>query len=198
MNATASPTLRLTAEEYLVRERLAASKSEFVDGVVYGMPGGSAKHSLIQTNVSSMVWNGVRNGACTMFSNDMKIWAPAENSYFYPDVSVVCGSPRYIVGVHQDAVENPKFILEVLSPSTERFDRTRKFKMYRSIPGFEQYVLVAQDEPRVEVFTRNPQGFWVFTDYTDLESVADFGVIGVQLPLATIYERIAFEPLPEG
>ena len=198
MNATASPTLRLTAEEYLVRERLAASKSEFVDGVVYGMPGGTPRHATIQANLSGGIWAQLRTKNCQLFSADLRVWAPQAHAYFYPDLSVACEPPQFSGGAHQDALANPKFILEVLSPSTERFDRTRKFKMYRSIPGFEQYVLVAQDEPRVEVFTRNPQGFWVFTDYTDLESVADFGVIGVQLPLATIYERIAFEPLPEG
>ena len=196
MNATGTSTVRLTPEEYLTRERLAESKSEYVDGVVYAMAGGSPRHAVIQGNISSLVWISVRHGHCQMFSSDMKIWAQAANSYFYPDVSVVCGTPRYSDGVHQDAVENPKLTLEVLSPSTERFDRTRKFMMYRSIPSLEQYVLVAQDEPRVEVFTRDPRGFWVFTDYADLEAIADFSAIVVQVPLAAIYERIEFEELP--
>ena len=196
MHATATSEFRLTQDEYLVRERLAASKSEYVDGIVYAMAGGSSKHALIQTNITATVWNGIGERGCLTYSSEMKIWAPAAKAYFYPDLSVVCDVPKYREGTQQDALENPTLLLEVLSPSTANYDRTRKFSMYRSIPSLRQYVLVAQDEPRVEIFTKDPQGFWIFTDYTDLEAIADFNAIDITVPLAAIYKRIEFDEFP--
>jgi Uma2 family endonuclease len=191
MNAGASTAVRMTPEEYLIRERAAETRSEYMDGALHAIAGGSPRHALLQTSLSALLWAKLRDRDCLAFSSDMKVWIPAKRAFFYPDLSVACNPPTYFNG---DALENPSLIIEVLSPSTERFDRTRKFAMYRSIPSLRQYVLVSQDEPLVEVLTKSPEGFWIYMDYAELDSVVSFSAIGVEAPLAEIYERIVFDP----
>jgi Uma2 family endonuclease len=194
MNASVAPFVKLTPEEYLVRERAAEFKSEYVDGVVYAMSGASYSHSTIQMNLSGLFWSALEGQPCAPHGSDIKVWAPAAKAFFYPDILVVCGKPNYI---SKDVVENPTFVLEVLSPSTEHYDRTRKFDMYQTIPSLQQYALVYQGEPRVEILTRTPQGFWTYKSFIGLDAIADFDSVGVTAALARIYGRIDFDAAEE-
>jgi Uma2 family endonuclease len=193
--STSPAPLRISPQQYLEQERLAAAKSEYVAGEIFAMAGGTSAHARIQMNLYRELANDLRQSAWEPFSSDMKVWAPEAGSFFYPDVSVVCGRPVYFGGgAAEDAIENPILIVEVLSPSTEKFDRGRKFRMYRSIPSLKQYVLVAQDEPRVEFYSKDPNGFWIYSEHVSLDALADFSAIQVRVPLASIYERVEFNP----
>ena len=192
--ATLALPHRITPEEYLEQERKAQSRSEYVDGVVRAMAGGSYRHAVIISNVTRSLGNSLEASECTVVSSDMRVWIPAAKTFCYPDSLVICGQARFS-GIRYDVVENPLVIVEVLSDSTETYDRGQKFRMYRSIPDLRQYVLISQNEPLTEVFTRDQQGFWLLREYAGLESVADLDAVQVQLPLAAIYRRVAFEPV---
>jgi Uma2 family endonuclease len=189
MDASVARLVRISPEEYLIRERAAAYKSEYIDGVVYAIAGGSPRHSMLQSNVVAILWASLEESPCTTHGSDLKVWAASARSFFYPDATVICGEPKY---TSNDALVNPSFLLEVLSPSTEHFDRTRKFDMYQTIPSLKQYALVYQDEPRVETLTKSEQGFWVFRSFAGLEATADFDAIGVKAAISKIYSRIEF------
>ena len=183
----------LSPEQYLDGERLADIKSEYFDGNVYAMAGASEKHVSICTNLIVEAGGRLREKSrCKIYGSDMKVWIPATRSFVYPDLSVACGPPK-MRDEHRDVLENPIAIFEVLSPSTEKYDRTLKFDGYCAIPGFQQYVLISQEQARVEVFTRHPQqGLWAFTRATGLESMVDFTTLEISIPLASIYDRIEF------
>jgi Uma2 family endonuclease len=194
--STSTAPLRLTPQQYLEAERVATFKSEYFDGEPFAMAGGTRSHGYIQANLYGEFWNHLRGTTCRYFASDTKVWAPEQSSFFYPDLSVVCGPAVYFGGgaTMEDVIENPILILEILSPSAEKFDRGRKFRMYRSIPSLKQYVLVAQDEPRVELYSKDPNGFWIYSEYASLDAIADFSAIQVQIALAHIYEQVEFNP----
>ena len=182
----------LSPEQYLDGERLADIKSEYFDGNVYAMAGASRRHSLIESNLLFEIVGKLRGRPCETHGSNMKVWIPVIKSFVYPDLSVACGPPK-MRDEHRDVLENPIAIFEVLSPSTEKYDRTLKFDGYCSIPGFQQYVLISQEQARVEVFTRQAQqGVWAFTRAAGLESTVDFTALEISIPLASIYDRIGF------
>ena len=198
MRAMGTPAIHhpITPEEYLEQERKAEFRSEYVDGVVYEMSGGSYRHAVIISNVARSLGNSLEGSECAVVSSDMRVWIPAAKTFCYPDSLVICGQPRFS-GLRSDIVENPLLIIEVLSDSTETYDRGQKFRKYRSIPDLRQYVLISQREPLVEVFTRDQQGFWLLREYAGLESTADLDAVQVLLPLQAIYQRVVFEPVTE-
>ena len=163
------------------------------------MPGASFPHNLITNNISGELRARLKNSTCAIFSSDMRISIPTAQSYFYPDVGVVCEDPRFEDDVF-DTLLNPIVIVEVLSPSTEAYDRGEKFAHYRQLTSLQEYVLVAQDKVLVEKYRRqNKQGStpdvgkdWIFTDFRELAEILPLPSIQCELPLREIYERVTF------
>ena len=197
MVAAAQPP-RYTPEEYLALEREAEYRSEYVNGYIYAMSGGTPEHAFITANVTGSLWSRLTGGPCRPGSTDLRIKGnPRGGLYTYPDVVIVCGRPE-LDSLDANTVTNPTLIVEVLSPSTEAFDRGDKFAHYRTLPSFREYVLVAQDKPRVERFTRQADGQWLFAAATDLNSSVYLASVGCDLPLADVYAGIAFDAVPDA
>ena len=191
-----NPKQRFTPEEYLEFERKAEFKSEYLDGQIYAMAGASPEHSAITFNLSVEVGIGLRGKPCQGFSNDTKIRTSYSGLYSYPDLSVVCGEPVFH-NDKRDVLINPKVIFEVLSPSTERFDRGTKFLRYQTIDSFTDYVLIAQDEPRVEHFIRQEDGSWRYVVVRGMESKLTIASIDCAVALAGPYDKINFSEAPQ-
>jgi Uma2 family endonuclease len=196
-----------TVEEYLAKERESEERHEYLDGQIYLMAGESREHGAICTNAGGQLYAQLRGGPCQVFSKDMKVRSgPIPESrydtkglYSFPDLVVVCGEPQFL-DEHRDVLVNPKVIIEVLSPSTEAFDRGEKFLRYRThLESLTDYVVVAQNRPLVEHFARQPNGQWVIAaTATELSETVVLSSIGCTLRLSDIYDRIVFsEETPE-
>lgn len=193
-----------TIEEYLDIERRSQEKYEFRDGEVVNlselvsMAGGAPKHSLIACNLIRELGNLVKGRPCRVYGNDLRVRIPRKTLWAHPDVAVVCGEPQQDVhGSDDHTLTNPLVIAEVLSPSTEAYDRGDKFERYREIESLREYVLVSQHLPRVETFLRQEDGIWLFGSVAGLEPAARFGSLGVELPMREIYAGVEFVPLAE-
>src|SRR2546427_3011686 len=189
---------RFPIEEYLAFERASDERHEYLDGVVYAMAGESPDHGRICMNLAATLVPQLRGSACEAFSKDMKVCCSPyhahtrEGLYAYPDLVVVCGAMQFH-GQAQDVLVNPTVILEVLSPSTEAFDRGEKFRRYRAwLPTLTDYVLVTQDSPLIDHYHRQEDGTWVLRALEGLQTHMHLGTIGCTVPLADVYERIAF------
>ena len=185
------PKNYLTPEQYLEIERKAEYKSEYYQGEMFAMAGASLSHNRIVTAVIAEIRQQLRRGPCEVFGSDMRVAITATGLYVYPDASVCCGGPQLLDG-HNDTLLNPTLIVEVLSPSTEAYDRGDKFKHYRSIESFREYLLVASESLDVELHTRQPDGRWVLTPVDRLEDVIELQSIGCRLALADLYEKVEF------
>lgn len=181
----------ITPEEYLRLEREAPYKSEYYAGEIFSMAGGSPTHSLIIAAVIRVLGNALHGHRCNFYDSNLRIYFPSTGLYSYPDASVVCG-PLELVDEHQDMITNPTLAVEVLSDSSEAYDRGNKFAHYRTLPSFAEYVLVSQKEPLVEVFFRQADGTWQLTPVRGRECVVRLQSLGVELRLAEIYERVEF------
>jgi Uma2 family endonuclease len=179
----------VTPEEYLAFERAAEYKNEYFDGEIFAKTGASLKHNRITLNIGSELNNQLKERKCQAFTSDMRVHVPATGLYTYPDVVVVCGEPQ-LEDEHFDTLLNPVLIVEVLSRSTARYDRTGKFSDYRSISSFAEYLLVSQDEYRVEHYARQPDGRWLLTEYRSREDTLALDSIGCRLSLAEIYDKV--------
>ncbi|WP_373650235.1 MULTISPECIES: Uma2 family endonuclease [unclassified Schlesneria] len=180
----------LTSSEYLEIERQAPFRSEFFRGEMFAMAGGSARHSRIKTNLLSLLNNRLKGQPCVTYDNDLRMMCPT-GLYTYPDASVICGDLTFDDD-REDTALNPTVLLEVLSKSTEAYDRGKKFDHYRTIPTLQEYVLVSQDEPMVQTFFRNEDNTWTLTTVSGLDQVAELRSIGVGLPLGDVYDRVNF------
>lgn len=180
---------RFTPEEYLARERAARErKSEYFDGRIYAMTGASLEHNQIVFNLARELGNQLRGGPYRGFVNDMRVKVPPTGMYTYPDVVVVCGEPR-LEDEHFDTLLNPAVLIEVLSPSTERYDRGDKWAHYRQIESLQAYVLVAQNRARVEAFVLR-DGEWVYSEMSGGDAVLQIDAVGVSVALAEVYEGV--------
>lgn len=177
----ALPQLYLTPERYLEIERGNDFKSEYVDGTMIAMAGGSPRHSKIATNVTRYLDVALDGKSCTVFNSDLMVWAPW-GKYFYADVVASCGNGNFVDGV----LINPTVIFEVLSPSTEVVDRGVKLSAYRKIESLVHYVLVSQNEPRVEVYTRTGD-LWSHDIVEGLDAKISLSALSVELGLSDIY-----------
>lgn len=175
-------------EEYLELETAAKYRSEYYNGQILPMAGGSPNHNQIALNLSSALNFALRGRPYQVFMSDMRLWIPSYRLYTYPDVMVV-SLPLQFVKDRQDTITNPAIIAEVLSNSTEKFDRGDKFKMYRSIASFNDYLLISQKTMLVERFTKNEQNQWVLSEY-EKDSVLDLEAIQFQLPLRELYDKV--------
>ena len=180
------PLPRLTEEEYLRIERAAEYKSEFIDGVMYSMPGGTARHSQLELNTGAELRLLLKGSNCRAFSANLRVRV-AGGSELYPDVSVVRGPIRYH-GERQDIVTNPALIVEVLSPSTANYDRGIKFELYRQIPTLCDYLLLHQDKVFAEHHTRNPDDSWTLREYRGHDALIPLPNINCGLRLGNIYD----------
>lgn len=182
----------VTPEEYLERERAAKTKSEYIAGRVVAMAGASDTHNLITLNVAGELRNALRGKPCRAYAMDMRVQVTTAGSYFYPDVVVVCGPPEFASG-RRDTLLNPRVVVEVLSPSTEAYDRGEKFFYYRQLELLTDFVLVSQDAMRVEHFERQPDGAWLLSDAGGPDDTVEVPSIGCALRLADIYENVDFD-----
>src|SRR6266851_6519501 len=190
---SAVPKPYITPEQYLELERQADTKSEYFAGEIFAMAGGSPEHNLISGNAFGVLWSQLRDSPCTPYNSDMKVRV-AEDLYAYPDVTVVCGEAQF-AGEEREVLLNPTLIVEVLSPSTEAWDRGGKFEQYRQRESLQEYVLVTQVRPHVERFARQASGQWLLTEVNGLEAVLSLPSIGCELALAEVYRKVTF---PEG
>lgn len=185
-----------TPEEYLSLERLSEIRHEFLDGFVYAMSGESLNHSTICFNLYGILHSQLRGTPCRGLSPNMKIRTKDESLYSYPDLAVVCGEPVFH-DKHGDVLVNPTVVFEVLSRSTEAYDRGEKSLRYRTeIESLRDFVLVAQDRPRVEHFSRQADGTWSRTEVAGLDGVLPLASIDCRIKLADLYDRIAFADPP--
>lgn len=181
-----------TADEYLVFERAVPERHEFVRGRIYAMSGGTEAHSMIIVNVITALRNATRGRGCRVFESNMRLWIPAADRYTYPGASAGCTGIKTDDPVHDDNLVNPSMIVEVLSPSTERDNRTEKFADYRTLDSLREYVLVAQDRVRVERFARDDA--WRRTVYGDLSDVVEIPSLGVGFALRDVYDEVTLSP----
>jgi Uma2 family endonuclease len=188
---TAQQAQRMHVQDYLALDRQSAVKHEYIDGTIVAMAGGSARHNIITTNIAATLHTQVRQRPCTVYSSDMRVSIAQHGFYTYPDVTVVCGQSDY-EDSREDTLRNPTLIVEVLSPSTESYDRGKKSQYYRTIASLQEYVLVAQDAFHVEHFTRHSAYQWLFVESVEPEDVLHFTSINCMITLKDIYEKIVF------
>lgn len=187
----------LTGEEYLAYERSAPFKTEFINGELYAMAGGSVPHNTAAGNLFAAIHARLRGGSCRVFNSDMKVHVPGRDTFVYPDVSALCGSLR-LHDEQRDVLLNPSVIAEVLSPATELYDRNVKFDQYRRLDSLREFLLVAQHRMRVEIWTRRADLVWEPSPVF-LENPADvlrLPAVGCDIPLSEIYENVEFPARP--
>jgi len=180
-------------ENYLATERECIDeKHEYVAGEVFAMAGASYNHNLITANLVRRLGNQLDGRPCTVLTSDMRVRVATADACAYPDVVVLCDRPVFHDS-RRDVLTNATLVAEVLSPSTEGYDRGGKFAIYRGLPSLRQYVLIAQDRPAIDVFTRQPDGRWVLDAYTDPAAPIHFESIDCTLLLREVYEKVEFE-----
>jgi Uma2 family endonuclease len=184
------PKTFLTPEQYLAIEREAPYKSEYFNGEMFAMSGVRRGHDLIAGNVRAELRNNFRTRSCVVHSSDMRV-RTTSNHYSYPDTSAVCGEAQYL-DKEVDTLLNPNLIVEVLSPSTEAYDRGRKFELYQSIPSFTEYLLLASDRVHADLYVRQPGGLWLRSSFGELENDLTLESVGCRLKLADLYEKVEF------
>jgi len=182
---------RYSLDEYRALEEKAEGRSEYRNGEIVPIPGGTLKHSRIGGNIFAFLKFLLRDTQFEPINSDLRLWIPEHQRGVYPDVMVFDGEPQ-LNGDRTDEVLNPILIVEVLSPSTADYDRHSKFRMYRSILSFSEYLLVEQDEPFVERYGKQAQG-WLLSDFSGLEQSISLDSVGMELPMAEIYRGVVFE-----
>jgi Uma2 family endonuclease len=189
----AQPVQRLTEAEYLALERAAEFKSEFYDGEVFAMAGGSPMHSLIATNTARDIGNKLSGRPCFPYNSDLRVRPPGVPFYTYPDTSVVCG-PLEFDNEQEDTITNPSLLVEVASPTTEGYDRGLKFKLYQKMRSLREYLVISQSEPTLDLFIRQDSDEWLLRSATGLDGSLVLPKLGVTLSLQEIYAGVAFPP----
>jgi Uma2 family endonuclease len=182
----------LTPEEYLVRERLAETRSEYYQGEVFAMAGASEKHNTIVTNLVASLVTKLRGRKCRIYSSDMRLLVSDAGLYTYPDVLVVCGKP-ILADTHADILTNPALIIEVLSESTKDYDRGGKFHQYMRIPSLQEYLTVSQTEMLIDKRIRQADNSWVIREVVPSNGKVVIECLGIELDFAEIYDQVEFD-----
>jgi Uma2 family endonuclease len=185
----------ISPEEYLARERRAEFRSEYYRGEVFAMAGASDEHCGIKDNLAREAGNQLKGGPCRVRTSDLRVKVHATGLYTYPDMVIYCDKPQF-EDANVDTLLNPSVVVEVLSESTEKYDRGKKFGHYRQIPSLQEYILVAQDQPLMERFVRQPDGAWSLTVFEGLASVFEFASVPVRVPLTDVYDGVEFPAPP--
>jgi Uma2 family endonuclease len=186
---SSQPATLLTPEEYLEIERRAERKSEYFQGEMFAMAGASFAHVVIVGNLTHELKLRLKAGPCGVYSSDLRLRVAPNGLYTYPDVMVICGGPQF-ADDRRDTVVNPVLIVEVLSESTEAYDRGKKFDQYRTLPSLREYLLVAQDAPRIEEWIRQPDDNWLMAETSGMDASIQLASMVCVLPLAGIYDQI--------
>lgn len=179
----------LSPQEYLAQERQAEYKSEYLRGEVFAMAGATYDHTLIKDNMARKAGNQLEGGPCRVLTSDMRVKVNATGLYTYPDIVIVCDEPQF-EDANIDTLLNPRTLVEVLSESTEKYDRGAKFAHYRKIDSLQEFVLVAQDRPLVERYVRQADQTWVLTEFADISQTFEFAAVPARIPMAEIYQGV--------
>jgi Uma2 family endonuclease len=188
---SALPKNFITPEDYLKFERESEIKHEYLDGEIFAMSGASERHNIIVLNTGASLHAQLRKRPCRVYANDLRVRVPNTSFYTYPDLSVVCGE-RELEDDVLDTLLNPTLIIEVLSPSTESYNRGKKFQLYRKLESLQAYILIAQDSVHIEHFARQGES-WVLTDFSGRDAVVTLPSIDCTLALEDVYENVTFE-----
>jgi Uma2 family endonuclease len=180
----------ITEEEYLRLEALALDKSEYHDGQMFAMAGGTPNHALLSNRIGALLDRDAPAG-CRVYNADLRIYIAAAKTYTYPDCTVVCGTLQ-LAGQN---LLNPLLICEVLSPSTENYDRGKKFQLYRTLESFREYLIIHQDRPFVEHYSKQDDGSWVLREYSGSEGSVTIPRLNARIALADLYASVVFETL---
>ena len=198
----AQPQLLCAPEEYLALERDAFERHEWVDGMIYAMAGESPEHSLISANAIASLGTQLRGKPCAVYSPNMKVYSRLPSDvglkglFSYADCTVVCGEPQFY-DEHRDVLINPRVVIEVLSQTTERYDRGKKFLRYQQNSSMSDYVMIAQAYPSIEHYARQANGSWLYSVTTESTASLSLESIECGLPLAEVYDRIIFPAMFE-
>jgi Uma2 family endonuclease len=188
---SAAPKTKLTPAEYLAIERKAEFKSEYYRGEMFAMAGASRQHCFVKDNIVGELHQQLKSTACRSLSSDMRVKVNPTGLYTYPDIAIICGEPEF-EDKQVDTLLNPRSIIEILSDSTEKYDRGTKFEHYRQIPSLLEYVLVSQERPLVERFVRQADGSWNVTEFSGLDATLEFTSVPSKVALAEIYRGVEF------
>jgi Uma2 family endonuclease len=183
------PKTFLTEAQYLEIERKAEYKSEFLNGETFAMAGAKEAHNLLIADVIFELMGQLRPRRCPVYPSEMRVRVKPSGFYTYPDVTALCGEPRFL-DEQRDTLLNPHVIIEVLSPSTEAYDRGRKFDMYKALESLREYVLVATDRVHVDLYSRQPDGRWMLTSADQPEDSLTLESVGAQLKLSGLYQNV--------
>lgn len=194
---SAVPKRKLTEAEYLAIEWAAEFKSEFYNGEMFAMAGASREHNRIKDNLIAELGSRFKGGPCQTYSSDQRLKVSKTGLYTYPDIVIVCGQADYAES-DRDTLVNPTAVIEILSPTTEKYDRGVKFRHYQKVPSLKEYVLVSQDEPVCERFVRQPDETWVLTTVTGLSGELTFASVPARIPLTDVYAGVEFPDVSAG
>jgi len=191
---SAVPKAKLSVADYLAKERLAPFKSEYYRGEMFAMAGASRSHNVIHANLTLEVGTQLKGSRCRTLHNDQRVLIDQTGLFCYPDLIIVCGEPQY-AEVDPDSLTNPQVIFEVLSDSTELYDRTTKFRNYQKLPSLQEYVLISQHEHAAETFVKLQDGSWALRAFIGLDTLMELKTVNVKVPLRDIYVGVT---LPEA
>jgi Uma2 family endonuclease len=189
--AIAKPIHRLTEAEYLEIERRTDFKNEFLDGEMFAMSGGTDWHSAIAANLIRATGNQLQGRPCITYTSDLRIKVQAAGLYTYPDMSVACGERKF-EDERRDTLLNPLVIAEVLSDSSEAYDRGKKFEFYRQIPSLREYLLVSQRKPLIEQFIRQDSGEWLLRDVAGMDAKLSLPSLNITIALSEVFAQVQF------
>ncbi len=190
---SAAPKHKWTVEEYLTFERDSEIRHEYLDGEVFAMAGASENHILVTVNTLASLGTQLRKRPSKVYATAMRVKVKKTGLYTYPDVVIVCDTPQFNDDTPASLL-NPTLIIEVLSATTENYDRGKKFQHYRKLDSLKEYVLIAQDSPRIEHYVRQNDGRWLlFSDVSELDTAIELPSISCTLALTDVYEKVIFE-----
>lgn len=191
------PHRHYTLEEYFDLEMRSEERYEYFNGEVFCMSGGTPAHDRINMNMIVDLSNKLRGGSCLLFSSNVRVKVPAAPPYRYPDLTATCAAPIYeqIGGI--DSITNPQLIVEVLSMSTEAYDRGDKFTEYKSVESFREYLLVAQHRPHITHYVKDSSGEWSYKEINGMDASLRIATLDCELHLRDVYENVEFIPQPE-
>jgi Uma2 family endonuclease len=198
MTTTLQTTKQLysTEEQYLALEETAEYKSEYLDGEIIPMTGGSTNHNRIAGNVYIALNLALPEQEYDAFIGDVRLWVPKVRLYTYPDVMVIFGEPEYHNN-RTDTITNPQVIVEVLSKSTKNYDRGDKFTFYKTLPSFREYILIDQTKIKVEQYSKTENKRWLYCEYDEEDTALVFNSLELEVPLSAIYKKVNFEEVEQ-
>ncbi|MFT4924347.1 MAG: Uma2 family endonuclease [Phenylobacterium sp.] len=179
----------MTSEQYLAAERISEVKHEFFDGAIFAMAGASKTHNLISSNLVRIIGNALLNKPCSVYASDMRVKSEGANKYCYPDVVATCQDEKF-EDEKEDTLLNPLLIIEILSDSTEGYDRGDKFFHYRQIGSFVEYILISQKNSHVERYIRQPDNTWLYCEFKSIDDHIELSSIDATIELKDIYHKV--------